>query len=343
MKKPPIPSFDFIRVLCTFGIVFYHFSCHLAEDAYLPFFAFANGDWGSALVVTFFMLSGASLYYNYSDSLGNGKSSLGLYYYKRWMSIFPMYFLSFFSVEIIKMISAHNILFRGNPLKYVFTLLGLDGYLTGVVPVAYNLGEWFTGAIIILYIIFPLLLFFFKKKPVLTFIGVTVLFILTLNIPIVNPYPFRSITSISMCFVTGMFFIKYRHIFDRPYCAIPCIAGCLILLIFELPIPTSIVFHLTGILLFISLYTAGRLIMKNRIVSAAFSRLSRISYAVFLTHHVIILIILKNMSPVKPLPVLALLCGTTIVILIAAEILTLLTNVIMRRIDPALRKRLFPA
>ena len=146
-----------------------------------------------------------------------------------------------------------------------------------------------------------------------------------------------------MCFVTGMFFIKYRHIFDRPYCAIPCIAGCLILLIFELPIPTSIVFHLTGILLFISLYTAGRLIMKNRIVSAAFSRLSRISYAVFLTHHVIILIILKNMSPVKPLPVLALLCGTTIVILIAAEILTLLTNVIMRRIDPALRKRLFPA
>ena len=146
-----------------------------------------------------------------------------------------------------------------------------------------------------------------------------------------------------MCFVTGMFFIKYRHIFDRPYCAIPCIAGCLILFIFELPIPTSIVFHLTGVLLFISLYTAGRLIMKNRIVSTAFSHLSRISYAVFLTHHVIILIILKNMSPVKPLPVLALLCGTTIVILIAAEILTLLTNVIMRRIDPALRKRLFPS
>lgn len=287
------------------------------------------------------MLSGASLYYNYSDKIKKGNASLGLYFYKRWISIFPMYYLAYLIVEIIKMISAGNILFRGNPLKYAFTLFGMDGYLTSVVPVAYNLGEWFTGAIIILYLLFPLILFFFKKKPCITFAAVLVLFILTLDIPIVNPYPYRSVPAIMMSFVSGMMFIRYRRIFDRLYYCIPCIAGCLILLLFKLPIPDSVIFHLTGILLFISLYTAGRLIMKWRIAHAVFNRLSSISYAVFLIHHAIILMVLKLASPEKPLPVIALLCGTTVVILIAAKVLTLLSNAIVSRIDPALRKKLF--
>ena len=43
------------------------------------------------------------------------------------------------------------------PLRaFVWTLLGLDGYLNSIVPTFTMVGEWFLGAIIIVYLLFPL-------------------------------------------------------------------------------------------------------------------------------------------------------------------------------------------
>ena len=42
--------------------------------------------------------------------------------------------------------------------RVIFSLLGLDGYLTPVTVTFYKIGEWFLGVILILYLVFPLLL-----------------------------------------------------------------------------------------------------------------------------------------------------------------------------------------
>ena len=39
----------------------------------------------------------------------------------------------------------------------IWSVLALDGYLAGVVPTFYLLGEWFVGCIVLLYLVFPLL------------------------------------------------------------------------------------------------------------------------------------------------------------------------------------------
>ena len=74
MRKERIDSFDFMRSVTAWIIVIYHFACicnTTPQYADLPFlYQHANGVWGENTSVNiFFMLSGASLFYNHADIL----------------------------------------------------------------------------------------------------------------------------------------------------------------------------------------------------------------------------------------------------------------------------------
>ena len=64
-KKKKIFYLDFIRVISMIMIVTYHFYAHFAENNITGFKMFSNGKWGMIGVTLFFMISGASLMYNY--------------------------------------------------------------------------------------------------------------------------------------------------------------------------------------------------------------------------------------------------------------------------------------
>ena len=51
---------------------------------------YANGSFGSLFVGVFFLISGGVLYYNYPEV-----KNLSTFYYKRWKSIFPMFYITF--------------------------------------------------------------------------------------------------------------------------------------------------------------------------------------------------------------------------------------------------------
>lgn len=132
-NKQRIYSFDFIRALCAVGIIVFHFSCELDNSVSTKVLHFySNGSWGNTIVNIFFLLSGAMLYYNNSII-----KSLKVFYYKRFKSIFPMFYKKYldnhdeicFVIEecsvlnrIVGSLSLYS--FRGDTVEFGKILIG---------------------------------------------------------------------------------------------------------------------------------------------------------------------------------------------------------------------------
>lgn len=329
MGKPDIHSLHVIRVIATLGIICFHFSCALTNTAFTPFLNFANGDWGSAFVTVFFMLSGALLYYQYAD----GQRGLGEYYYKRWRSIFPLYYIVYLLFEVQNIIYHRSVFFRGEPWRYIFTLLGMDGYLSRNTTTYYIMGEWFTGAIVMLYLLFPLLLWFFRKNSYITMGATAVLYVLFLDKPIGNPVSYWSITSCLMSFMLGMMLMKHWKIFVNIWGALIGAIGVAVVGFADLPLSDDLWDHAMGLFLFVFLAFIGEFIMKPRVFSKIFTQISGISYACFLLHHRVIADILSAWNPAEPWGVILLLVATTAWIFCLSKAFSLVNSAVVRSLD----------
>ena len=148
-----IDACDFIRFFSAVGIVLYHISCKLPAEGFHLLYTYANGTFGYLFVGVFFILSGAMLYYN-QPQIG----SLRTFYYKRWKAIYPMFYLAYLYYFLQTVFSSGALFYKGNAKTMIWTILGLDGYVFYKIDNYYILGEWFLGAIILLYVLYPLLL-----------------------------------------------------------------------------------------------------------------------------------------------------------------------------------------
>ena len=284
--KKRIVSFDFIRAFCAIGIIMFHFSCQLKEGTvFRPFYSFANGGWGEVFVGIFFVLSGAALYYNYSEI-----KSLKVFYYKRFKSIFPMFYLAFFAFYIWSVISTKNPFYGGNPLKLFISLIGLDGYLQYRMVNYYQVGEWFLGAVIILYVIYPFVLKFFKKS-VFFFILICVLLYGLVFIPDfwTIPKSFNFFACL-ISFEFGMVMMKYYDKWNNNILIflLSIVFSFLFIFVDIKFIPKDICSHLLPISLFVVLSNVGDCLMKFNGIKIVFTELSLLSYATFLVHHKVI-------------------------------------------------------
>lgn len=282
-KPGRIFALDGIRCLATLSILTFHFNLLTAElGAAKPvgFLTFANGSMGHFGVPLFFILSGYSLHLRWA-----GRFAWKPYLKSRFLSILPVYWLGF-SVLFLYTDMLHGALNPDIPLgNLAFTVLGMDGYLAGVVPTFYKIGEWFVGCILLLYLCFPLLEKALEKRPLLLGIGVLVLFL-----PWV--YYGRPLVAMEHCFVTripefllGMYLAKYRG----PLCLERW--GWLgffpLAVLWAVPLgwPEPILTLLVGASAFPAVYWLCSLV-KNRRVCRLAQTLAGYSYAVFLVHHV---------------------------------------------------------
>ncbi|MBQ3786046.1 MAG: acyltransferase [Lachnospiraceae bacterium] len=216
-KRLRIEAFDFIRVLSMIGIILFHYSFSFVEYSvggdHLVFALFNTGNWGAMFVAMFFMLSGAALWYNYGE-----KIDLGRFYLKRWLSLFPMFYTAWLIVYIAGGIRKGNWLFGGPLYKLLYTVFGMDGFFLdpGVNSTYYLLGEWFLGAIIFLYLLFPLVRFLFMPHEKT---GVAIRWVFTLILTVIfsmNLYrdwfhisDGKNLISCLMSFWLGMLVIEY--------------------------------------------------------------------------------------------------------------------------------------
>lgn len=310
-KKKRIEAFDLIRSILTIGIVLFHYSFNYIEfdisGTHLSFARFINGNWGGMFVAMFFMLSGAVLMYNYGDHM-----KIGRFYFRRWLSIYPMFYTAWFFAYLQKVQELGSWLWAGPKKLFIWTILGVDGYFLnpGVNINYYTLGEWFLGAIIMLYVAFPLLrLIFLPMGPLKTwvrYIFTVVLFVLfTANLY----YDWHEISdgknmlTCLMGFWLGMLIIElYRHIMEkgerfRRIFTLCCALVAVFIMIGPIGEQKEVMIsHICGALWMMVFMYVGEYLMKKKPVAFVCSHISKWSFGIFLVHHVILYAVMENFA-----------------------------------------------
>lgn len=296
MMKRRRTSLDCIRILAMLFIIIFHWNYFcVAQQITTPnilFLTFANGNMGNIGVSLFFILSGASLMYTYRE-----KIPLKSYYKKRFLSIYPLYWVSYavlflyiYGIRHVPMIYSKKLL--------IFSFLGMDGFLNYKIPMYYIVGEWFVGCIVLIYLIFPLIHRWIIKAP-----AVTATVTLCLYLLFIHFYPFEmDIAHFPLSRIPevmfGMYFVKYYDCFGekKPSFArslvILAVSGISLLIAFFVPIKGITAPYVDiwlGISSFLFLYILVQPVerFENRAVRLIFL-LSKYSYGIFLVHHIMI-------------------------------------------------------
>jgi peptidoglycan/LPS O-acetylase OafA/YrhL len=305
--KDRIIAVDFIRACCAIGIIVFHFSCHTIS-AFQPLYKYANGDWGAILVQVFFSISGGMLYYNYPKP-----DSLKAFYIRRWKSIFPSFYIAYIGAFGVMAVRNRRLFYQGAPWKLLESLLGMDGYLRTVDPTNYYLiGEWFLGALILMYLAYPVLARLMNRVPVAATIGVTVLFLLTSDFSGWVAAPNQNVVSCLFSFWIGMLLFRDIRILKSNCMLAVSVVAFFLMYIWEMPFNGNIATHIMGIGLLVILFRAGELVMKNKTLAFLFGKIGGISYQIFLLQHLVILLILEIWK-VTALPA-ALVCLALIIV-----------------------------
>lgn len=292
-SKPYIKEFDFVRAVSALGISAFHFSFYLTNGHRL-FARFFGVGWGDFFVTCFFLLSGATLAYNYPKI--RTLSDLKVYYAKRLLGILPAYYLAFTWYYVAFAAKGRDYFYGGSLWKLLLTLVGLDGYFAPIQNNYYQIGEWFTGMILFLYLIYPLLMMALQK-PGTTLAAWAVILCLYVHILYIDlDFPVSTWTNPVLCvvpFFLGMTLIRF-HLYGKlrvkAIGAAMLVVSIIIMMIME-DSPYFLYYavdHLFGISLFILLSWLGTYLMKIRGLSRLISAIGGISYGIFLVQHKVV-------------------------------------------------------
>lgn len=290
MKKQKIFYLDFIRVLSMFMIVTYHFYAHFAENNITGVTTlFANGRWGMIGVALFFMISGASLMYNYGQKL-----NIKTYVKKRFIGIYPMFWLAYTLLFVYLFYQSKGVPTNAPLYKLLFSFFAMDGYLGCYTETIYLIGEWFLGCIIIIYMIFPLLRKSVNKHPKITFVISTLFYVVVIMFYKNGIMPINQNLVVSTySFILGMYAIKIKKVEWWQ-----AVIGLIMAFVFY-KLPANLLnMHVlyAGIIacLLYVVFVYIALKITSDMVQRFFVTTSKYSYAIFLVHHYIIMNTLRG-------------------------------------------------
>ncbi len=315
MKKKHEESFDIIRAVSAIAIVLSHYSYTFYEYAIHEhgpeFLGFKNGDAGGIFVDVFFMLSGAALLYNHGE-FKDFKDILN-FYKKRWLAIFPMFYIAWTVMYIINSLRVGSWFWGGPRKNFLLSFIGMDGYFLHLGMNYYCLGEWFLGGIILLYLLYPLLLFLWNKAKIPSTVLVAFIFLFNLRrhyfssapdtnifIVLIKYYNSHIVISDNMClwtcianfwagFILVTLFLPFAKRLDLKrsvFAAIPVVLMILPFFIVELPLHKQESCTILAVLFYMLLTLLTPLFTLSVPVSRVLAIISKYSYGIFLAHHV---------------------------------------------------------
>ena len=312
-RKNKIEGIIFARSCCSIGIVIFHYFCH-SNGTFKFLYRTANTSFGFLFVISFFCISGTVLFHNYPKT-----NSIKVFYFKRWKSIFPSFYLCYLYFYLRNIFRYKKQIFKWTLLKFFITFFGLDGYLSHIMKTCYLVGEWFLGALIIIYLLYPLLSFIFNYSE---FLFCLILLILNFFMYKTNLLIYGRTINLITCltnFSFGILAIKYNKIFLNNIKALNASLFLFILLCFMKFPSILILSQIQGFALFIFLVNLGRYIMICRF-NKLFIELGNLSYSIFLYQHQIIRDILSVKNPYQWYFHLILLLLTIVLIIICSKI-----------------------
>jgi len=290
MKKR-VFGIDLARVICAFGIMFYHYAVECFGDQSMLYYA--NGNI-AALVASFFIISGITLHMsNRQISLSlkkdtsTGKCELPEFYKKRALSIFPMFYMVFFYLFLTNACVSHTLAWRGPLWTLLLSVIGMDGYLYYKVNTYYMIGEWFLGAIIILYVLYPFLLKLMNRIRWLILIPALLSAAVISYFNCFEMNSFHNPLFIVLPFVIGMLIDKYDLLRNKIFLALTVILFIITLFV-PLPVHSNFGMLFFGLGIISVCMLAEKVLIKWGPAVKAVNFLAPLTYPIFLLHHIII-------------------------------------------------------
>ena len=295
-----------LRLLSLMGVVYYHTLVTLylqgirQKDTIEAMYANVNMNFPAIGVSLFLMLSGGGLM---MSSKKKADFSVKDFYKGRFMRILIPFYISYivYSIYLFLIGFEFPVYFESltgvkpSPLCFIFTLLGMDGYLSifNIPTFTLMLGEWFLGCLIPMYIVFPLLRKCILKNRNLTLIIATVYYIIALATYKYMPWSFvpsyNNFTIKIYDFILGMFLVEVMDRIPKWTAAIGvALLGFYLLYPSKLPIdmtPSIVILAVGTFFIFLAL---EGLFKKMPHFMKVVNVLSAYSYTYFLFHHIVI-------------------------------------------------------
>ena len=291
-----IKELDILRILAMLFVITFHFGYQYIT-AGLPCFNFfyttVNYDFGNIAVTIFIAISGGILYKKYGTVNSFDKNSLKKFYLKRAKAIYPPFWILSLYIPLTMLrhfITEGNAFFMGHPLTLLFTVVGFDGYVKayGINTYAFC-GDWFVGAILLLYILFPMLAKCYRKFPAITLGALAVLYALQYSIPAKYDDLFSSLpVTIVFKFCLGFFLVENLEKLRKFRVALISFITFTFISFVDIPgrINTDCLGFIAAIALFVVVFNLAPYLLRLKAVNVPLEKLVTLSYCVFLVQHV---------------------------------------------------------
>ncbi|MBR1470185.1 MAG: acyltransferase [Lachnospiraceae bacterium] len=295
-----------LRLLSMMGVVYYHTLVTLylmgirQKERIEPMYANVNMNFPAIGVGLFLMLSGGGLM---MSSKRKKDFSVKTFYKQRFFKILIPFYISYliYSVYLFAIGFEFPVYFESltgvmpSPVCFIFTLLGMDGYLSifNIPTYTLMLGEWFLGCLIPMYLVFPLLRKCILKNKYLTLAVATVYYIIVLATYRYMPYAdvpsYNNFTVKIYDFILGMFLVEVMDRIPKWTAAIGvALLGFYLVYPSKLPIdmtPSIVILAVGTFLIFRALEDVfAKMPRFMKVVNL----LSAYSYTYFLFHHIVI-------------------------------------------------------
>lgn len=279
---------DLLRVLSFIMIIVYHFLKDLSMRGLTEFpdpdlwMQVGNVHLCMIAVGLFFMLSGAGLVLQMES---REKPDWKKYYLGRFKNVLIPFYIVWIVYAIVKCIWTGGACFAGiAPWRIIFSVAGIDEYLrmAGTPTFSLGIGEWFLGALIIMYAIFPAIYKFMKKNRFVTMAAMTVYYIL-LVIFYKSDIAWHMNFFVKIYeFALGMFLaMNIGKVKEWPW-------AILSLVLIFLPIPRAFNNTAACALLFLIGMMLEKCLRRSEVLCKALTFVGGYSFGIYLVHHAII-------------------------------------------------------
>ena len=283
---------DILRAVAFLAVLIFHFATERGMRGAPVDYSMTYGHFSVAAVAVaiFFILSGFGLMLGAKKK---EKFSVKEFYLKRFLRIMIPYYLVSVVYLVFLFIRAGGYPFdRSVPAwRMVFLIPGMSSYLSyhGFPCVDMGIGEWFLGALVLMYLVFPLLKICLDRWNHGFFIVMALAY---LTWVFIYPFDMPEYTGFSVklfAFLFGMWTAK--NFSTMKLWAVPPAATVLILSFLPLSFPQKIEYWITAdaVCLFIILFAMEPWLSKLPERIRRFLRLfGTLEYALVLVHHIVI-------------------------------------------------------
>ena len=288
-------GYDCARAVCAVTVALFHYgtTCeamglHGFSDRLI---GYAGGTFGELASLVFLILSGASLACGYPA----GSFSLPRFYKKRFLSLYPLFYLAYALAALWLFVYFPGYFNAATPASFLLSALGMDGYFSYRCAGSYILGEWFLGAIVLLYFLYPFLAKAVENR--ISRLLVSAVLPLASFLVIRHGwfgiyYAIYGLHNLWLCaflFWCGILYEKYHAVFPRFFRLLPLGGGILLAVTLAVPLGINPFYTmLAGALgAFPVLVALGDALRGCRAFTALCRWVGKQSYALLLVHHVL--------------------------------------------------------